>query len=267
LEDISAPRCFEIEEALQEIGIPVFHDDQHGTAIVTLAGLLNACKVLNKDIDQLKVVVNGAGAAGVAISKLLRCISMDPASCLSVKEIIICDSKGIIHNNRSNLSALKQDLLSYSNPNNIEGSLKDAIIDADVFIGVSKGGILTADDVRTMKDEAVIFALANPEPEIMPEEAYRGGAAIVATGRSDYPNQVNNVLVFPGIFRGALNGRAKKITPEMKLAAAYALASCIDEPTRDKIIPSSFDEGIMENISDAVQKSCDANFNHEHHRI
>jgi malate dehydrogenase (oxaloacetate-decarboxylating) len=269
LEDISAPRCFEIEAALQDIGIPVFHDDQHGTAIVTLAGILNSCKVLDKKINELKVVINGAGSAGVAIAKLLRCISLDPNSCLSVKEIIICDSKGIIHKNRTNLNPIKEELLAYSNPNNIEGALQNAIKGADVFIGVSKGNIITAEDVKTMNTNPVIFALANPEPEIMPEEAYKGGAAIVATGRSDYPNQVNNVLVFPGIFRGALDGRSKKITPIMKLAAAYALADYIENPTKEKIIPSSFDEGIARSVSKAVANACSiiSEHNHSHNRI
>jgi len=267
LEDISAPRCFEIEAALQDIGIPVFHDDQHGTAIVTLAGILNSCKVLDKKINELKVVINGAGSAGVAISKLLRCISLDPKQCLSVKEIIICDSKGIIHKNRTNLNPVKEELLTYSNPNNVEGTLLDAIKNADVFIGVSKGNILKAEDVKTMNINPVIFALANPEPEIMPEEAYKGGAVIVATGRSDYPNQVNNVLVFPGIFRGALDARAKRITPEMKLAAAYALADYVKNPTRDRIIPSVFDKGIADEVSSAVANSCAIISEHNHNRI
>jgi len=267
LEDISAPRCFEIEESLQDIGIPVFHDDQHGTAIVTLAGLLNASKVVNKKIDSLKVVINGSGSAGVAIAKLLRCISLDPSSCLSVKEIVICDSKGIIHKNRKNLSDIKTELLSYSNPRNIEGSLQDAIKDADVFIGVSVGNILSSTDINTMNTDPIIFALANPTPEIMPEDAYKGGAAVVATGRSDYPNQVNNVLVFPGIFRGALDARAKKITPEMKLAAAYALADCVKNPTTNKIIPSPFEEGIANIVADAVKNACGIISNHQHNRI
>jgi len=267
LEDISAPRCFEIEEALQDIGIPVFHDDQHGTAVVTLAGILNSCKVLDKKINELKVVINGAGSAGVAIAKLLRCISLDPDSCLSVKEIIICDSKGIIHKNRKNLSEVKAELLTYSNPGNIEGTLKDAIKNADVFIGVSKGNVLTSADVKTMNTNPVIFALANPQPEIMPEEAYKGGAAIVATGRSDYPNQVNNVLVFPGIFRGALDKRAKRITPEMKLAAAYALAACVKNPTRMEVIPSSFDVGIADKVANSVANASAIISKHQHNRI
>ncbi len=267
LEDISAPRCFEIEAALQGIGIPVFHDDQHGTAIVTLAGLLNLCKVLDKKIDELRVVINGAGSAGVAIAKLLRCISINPDSCLSVKEIIICDRKGIIHKNRENLTDVKKELLTFSNPGELEGTLQDAIKNADVFIGVSKGNILTATDIKTMNTNPVIFALANPQPEIMPKEAYKGGAAIVATGRSDYPNQVNNMLVFPGIFRGALDKRAKKITPEMKLAAAYALAACVENPTREEVIPSSFDEGIAEKVANSVSNACAIISKHQHNRI
>jgi malate dehydrogenase (oxaloacetate-decarboxylating) len=256
LEDISAPRCFEIEDALQDIGIPVFHDDQHGTAIVALAGIFNSCKVLNKKFEELRVVINGAGSAGVAIAKILRNASLDPSKNLSVKEIIICDSKGIIHNNRTDLNSVKQELLAFSNLQNIEGSLQDAIKGADVFIGVSKGDILSAEDVKTMNTNPVIFALANPEPEIAPEEAYKGGAAIVATGRSDYPNQINNVLVFPGIFRGALDGRAKQITPTMKLAAAYALAEFVENPTKDRIIPSSFEEGVAGKVANAVANLC-----------
>ncbi len=252
LEDISAPRCFEIESALQEIGIPVFHDDQHGTAIVTLAGLINSCKVLGKKIHELKIVVNGAGSAGVAISKLISCISLNPDACTSVKELIICDSKGVIHNKRNDLNKTKKELLNYSNKNNIQGTLQDALKNADVFIGVSKGNILTQADIRIMAKNPVIFALANPEPEIMPEEAIKGGAAIVATGRSDFKNQVNNVLVFPGIFRGALDSRSPKITSEMKLAAAYTLAECVENPTKEKIIPSSFDPHIADRVSESV---------------
>jgi malate dehydrogenase (oxaloacetate-decarboxylating) len=256
LEDISAPRCFEIEAALQDIGIPVFHDDQHGTAIVTLAGLINACKVIGKNICDVKVVINGAGSAGVAISKLLRCISMDPAVCTSVKEVIVCDSKGIIHKDRGDLSPVKEELLGYSNPRNVTGSLRAALSEADVFIGVSKGNILTSEDIKLMNNDAIIFALANPYPEIMPDEAMKGGAAVVATGRSDFPNQVNNVLVFPGIFRGALDSRAKRISPEMKLAAAYALAGCVENPSSDEVIPSVFDNGVMEKVSQAVVLAC-----------
>ena len=253
LEDISAPRSFEIESALQDIGIPVFHDDQHGTAIVALAGILNSCKVLGKDISDLKIVINGAGAAGIAISRLLRCISIDPSVCIPVKQVLVCDSKGIIHKNRTNLNPVKIELLNYSNPDNVEGTLKDAIVGADVFIGVSVANILTADDIKTMAKDPVIFALANPNPEIMPEEAIKGGAAVIATGRSDYPNQVNNVLAFPGIFRGALDCRAKRITPKMKIAAAYAIADCVEQPDREHIIPKSLNKEIAAKVAQAVQ--------------
>lgn len=255
LEDISAPRSFEIETALQDIGIPVFHDDQHGTAIVALAGILNSCKVLGKNLSDLKVVINGAGAAGIAISRLLRCISIDPKVCIPVKQILVCDSKGIIHKNRTNLNPVKIELLNYSNPENIEGTLKDAIKDADVFIGVSVANILTAKDIKTMAKDPVIFALANPNPEIMPEEALKGGAAIIATGRSDYPNQVNNVLAFPGIFRGALDCRAKRITPKMKIAAAYAIADCVINPDKGNIIPQSLNKGIASKVAEAVKEA------------
>ncbi|WP_225036409.1 NADP-dependent malic enzyme [Winogradskyella sp. SM1960] len=253
LEDISAPRSFEIENALQDLGIPVFHDDQHGTAIVALAGILNSCKVLGKSISDLKIVINGAGAAGIAISRLLRCISIDPDVCIPVKQILVCDSKGIIHKNRTDLNPVKIELLKYSNPENVEGKLKDAIQGADVFIGVSVANILTAEDVKTMAKDPVIFALANPNPEIMPEEALKGGAAIIATGRSDYPNQVNNVLAFPGIFRGALDCRAKRITPKMKIAAAYAIADCVITPDREHIIPKSLNNQIASKVAEAVK--------------
>ena len=255
LEDISAPRSFEVESALQDIGIPVFHDDQHGTAIVALAGILNSCKVLGKDISDLKIVINGAGAAGIAISRLLRCISIDPDVCIPVKQVLVCDSKGIIHKNRTNLNPVKIELLNYSNPENIEGTLKDAIVNADVFIGVSVANILTSEDVKTMAKDPVIFALANPDPEIKPEEALKGGAAIIATGRSDYPNQVNNVLAFPGIFRGALDCRAKRITPKMKIAAAYAIANCVTNPDREHIIPFSLNKQIASKVAEAVKNA------------
>ncbi|MGB0369442.1 MAG: NAD(P)-dependent malic enzyme [Flavobacteriales bacterium] len=255
LEDISAPRSFEVEERLQDIGIPVFHDDQHGTAIVTLAGLINAAKVVGKKLEDLKVVINGAGAAGIAIARLLRCISLDPSICIPVKRIVVCDSKGIIHRERQDLTEAKTELLKYSNKLNIKGSLKEAITNADVFIGVSVGNILTKEDIETMASKPIIFALANPTPEISPDEAKLGGAAVVATGRSDYPNQVNNVLAFPGIFRGALDARAPRITPEMKLAAAYAIADALPDPTQEKIIPSSLDESITKKVAEAVFKS------------
>jgi malate dehydrogenase (oxaloacetate-decarboxylating) len=209
LEDISAPRSFEIERRLQDIGIPVFHDDQHGTAIVTLAGLLNASKLVGKKMEDLKVVINGAGAAGIAIARLLKAVD-NPDSPLAtpVGEIVMCDSKGIIHAGRDNLNYAKQEALEFTNKQNKTGTLKDALVGADVFIGVSMPNLIDRHDVATMAKDSIIFAMANPVPEIMPEEAKAGGAAIVGTGRSDLPNQINNVLGFPGIFRGALDARA-----------------------------------------------------------
>ena len=259
LEDISAPRSFEIESSLQDLGIPVFHDDQHGTAIVTLAGLINASKVLGKDFAKLKVVINGAGAAGIAIARLLRCRNLEPDVCIPVKSIIISDSKGIISKGRTDLNSAKQEILGYSNPEDLSGTLQDALIGADVFIGVSVGNLLTSKDIKTMAKDPVIFALANPTPEIIPEEAKAGGAAIVATGRSDYPNQVNNVLVFPGIFKGALNGRAKRITPQMELAAVYAIANHMQNPVPEAIISSSLDMTIAAKVAEAVQNACKLN--------
>jgi len=255
LEDIAAPRSFEVEERLQDIGIPVFHDDQHGTAIVVLAGLINAAKVVNKNLFDLKVVINGAGAAGIAIAKLLRCVNMeDTQSCVSVKDVILCDSKGIVHKDRDNLNSAKQEILKYTNTGNKQGTLRDALVDADVFIGVSVGDLLTAEDVRTMAEKSIIFGLANPIPEIMPEEAIKGGAAIVGTGRSDLPNQINNVLGFPGIFRGALDARAKQISNGMKLAAAFAIADHITNPTADCIIPPTLNESVAWKVGKAVQE-------------
>lgn len=256
LEDIAAPRSFEIEERLQDIGIPVFHDDQHGTAIVVLAALINAAKLVGKSLFQLKVVINGGGAAGVAIAKLLRCVEHESNdACISVKDVIVCDSKGIISSQRDNLNDSKQELLQFTNTNDVHGALTDALVDADVFIGVSIGDLLTAEDVRTMAQDPIILALANPTPEIMPEEAYAGGAAVVGTGRSDLPNQVNNVLGFPGIFRGALDARAKRITPAMKLAAAYAIADTVDTPTREMIIPATLNEQVAWQVAQAVKEA------------
>jgi malate dehydrogenase (oxaloacetate-decarboxylating) len=253
LEDISSPRCFEVEDRLQDLGIPVFHDDQHGTAIVVLAGLINACKLLNKNMDDLKVVINGAGAAGLAIAKLLVCKDQNPNICSPVQEIIICDTKGIIHRDRRDLNDLKQHILTFSNPKNLKGTIRDAIMGADVFIGVSSEDLLTSEDVATMAKDPIIFALANPNPEISPDKAYKGGAGVVGTGRSDLPNQVNNVLAFPGIFRGALEVRATRITPRMKLAAAYAIAGAVGEISRDNIIPSALDMSVAQIVSKAVQ--------------
>lgn len=256
LEDISAPRSFEIEERLQDIGIPVFHDDQHGTAIVVLAGLINAAKVVGKSLFQLKVVINGAGAAGIAIAKLLRCVEHEEGSnCVSVKDVILCDSKGIISKDRTDLNAAKQEMLKYSNAENRSGDLMKAIAGADVFIGVSKGNLLVAEDIRTMGKDPIIFALANPTPEIMPDEALKGGAAVVGTGRSDLPNQVNNVLGFPGIFRGALDAHAKRITPNMKLAAALAIADCMQHPTKEAVIPATLNDEVAWRVAEAVKKA------------
>lgn len=255
LEDISSPRCFEIEDRLQTLGIPVFHDDQHGTAIVALAALFNACKLFKKDFGSLKVVINGAGAAGLAITKLISCNDLETDVCTPVKEIIMCDTKGIIHKGRPDLNDIKRDVLKYTNKDNIKGTLKDAIKDADVFIGVSQGDILSAEDISTMNKNAIILALANPTPEIAPEIAYKGGAGVVGTGRSDLPNQVNNVLAFPGIFKGALAVRAKRITNRMKIAAAYAIADCVEKIERDCIIPNALDFGVADKVAEAVMKA------------
>jgi malate dehydrogenase (oxaloacetate-decarboxylating) len=256
LEDISSPRCFEIEERLQDLGIPVFHDDQHGTAIVVLAGLINACKVVGKNLSDLKVVINGAGAAGIAITKMLKCIGYDDTiECTPVRDVIVCDTKGIIHSGRKDLNKVKIGLLDYTNNDDISGSLKDALQNADVFIGVSGPGMLHENEVHTMAADPIIFACANPTPEITPEEAYKGGAAIFGTGRSDLPNQVNNVLAFPGLFRGALNAKATCITPGMKLAAAYAIAECVENPTRDRIIPCILDLTVADKVAVAVSKA------------
>lgn len=261
LEDISAPRSFEIEARLQDIGIPVFHDDQHGTAIVVLAALINAAKVVDKPLAELSVVINGAGAAGVAIAKLLRCVDHDSrTACVPVREIIMCDSKGIVSLSREDLNASKRALLSFTNPNNKSGDLREAIKGADVFIGVSVGNLLVSDDIRTMAKDSIIFGLANPIPEIMPDEAIAGGAAVVGTGRSDLPNQVNNVLGFPGIFRGALDARATQITPAMKLAAAFAIADCIKHPHYDEVIPASLNLDVASNVAKAVKKAWEDEF-------
>jgi malate dehydrogenase (oxaloacetate-decarboxylating) len=261
LEDISAPRSFEIERRLQDIGIPVFHDDQHGTAIVTLAGLLNGSKLVGKKMEDLKVVINGAGAAGIAIARLLKAVD-NPDSPLAtpVKDIIMCDSKGIIHSGRDNLNYAKQEALEFTNAENKTGTLKDAIVGADVFIGVSMPNLMDRNDVATMAKDSIIFAMANPVPEIMPDEAKAGGAAIVGTGRSDLPNQINNVLGFPGIFRGALDARAPRITPNMKLAAARAIAEHIREPDFDRVIPPTLDEQVAWRVADEVRRVAEEEF-------
>jgi len=253
LEDISAPRCFEIEDRLQDLGIPVFHDDQHGTAVVVLAGMINACKLLNKNIQDLKIVINGAGAAGVAIAKLLDSATRgEDLQGIAVKEVILCDTKGVVHAGRTDLNDTKRSLLSWTNPNNVSGSLHDVLKGADVFIGVSQENLLNANDIATMAKDAIIFALANPVPEIMPEEAYKGGGAVVGTGRSDLPNQINNVLAFPGIFRGALDGHARRISTRMKIAAALAIANAVENIDRNNIVPETLDMSVGPKVAKAV---------------
>jgi len=246
MEDISAPRCFEIEERLKrELSIPVMHDDQHGTAIVVLAGLLNACKVVGKDMKKMKVVISGAGAAGVAVAKLLKLSG--------VSQIIMLDRNGIIYAERGELPGYKRDLAKWTNPKRVTGGFREALTGADVLIGVSGPNTVGVDDIKAMAKKAIVFSLANPTPEIMPEEAKRGGAAVIATGRSDYPNQVNNSLVFPGIFRGALDHQVPSITDEMKLRAAKNLAGLIKKPTADCIIPDMFDKRAVKAVSSAVK--------------
>ncbi len=255
LEDMSAPRCFEVENRLQDLGIPVFHDDQHGTAIVLLAALINAGRVLDRLLGDLRVVINGAGAAGTAIAKLLRCVGHDPSVCIPVKDIIVCDSKGAIHRAREDLSPVKQALLPFTNRGHQQGTLKQILVGADVFIGVSRGNLLNAEDIGVMADDPIILAMANPVPEIMPDEARAAGAAVVGTGRSDFPNQVNNVLAFPGIFRGALDARATAISDEMKITAAHALAETVAEPTPDRILPDPLDKTVAPRVARAVSET------------
>lgn len=245
LEDIAAPLCFEVEERLKaELDIPVMHDDQHGTAIVTLAGLINAVKITGRSLKDAKIVMVGAGAAGVAIAKLIHLYAGST--------IIAVDSKGIITNNREGLNTEKQILAGF-NTEQKDGSLADAVRGADIFIGVSQAGLLTADMVQSMAKDPIIFAMANPIPEIMPGEAKAAGAAVIATGRSDFPNQVNNSLAFPGIFRGALDNRVQKITDEHKIAAAEAIASLVTNPTTEKIIPGPFDKGVVEAVANVIR--------------
>ena len=251
LEDISAPRCFEIEERLKKIlDIPVFHDDQHGTAIVVLSGLINALKVVGKDLDQIKVVVNGAGASAIAVLKFIMSAG--------VKNAILCDSKGIIYEGRKeNMNPVKEEMAKVTNRKKIKGTLSDAIVGADVFLGLSVAGALKPEMVKTMAADSIIFAMANPTPEIMPDVANAAGARIVCTGRSDFPNQVNNCLGFPAIFKGALKVRASQINEEMKLAAAYALASLIseDELNDENVIVDAFDPRVVERESEAVAQA------------
>ncbi|OHW61459.1 NAD-dependent malic enzyme [Andreesenia angusta] len=248
LEDISAPRCFEIEERLKaELDIPVFHDDQHGTAVVVLAGILNSVRLLDKDMSELKIVVNGSGAAGIAITKLLLKVG--------VGDVILCDTKGAIYEGRDNMNSTKIEMASITNRGKESGTLSDVIVGKDVFVGVSAPNSLTQAMVKTMGKDAVVFALSNPVPEIYPDQAKAAGARIVATGRSDFPNQINNVLAFPGIFRGALDIRAKAITDEMKIAAAEAIASIVqyDELSEDYIIPDPFNREVVKRVAKAVE--------------
>ncbi|GAA3661253.1 NAD(P)-dependent malic enzyme [Asaccharospora irregularis] len=250
LEDISSPRCFEIEEKLKkELDIPVFHDDQHGTAIILAAAIINSVKLIDKKIEDLEIVINGPGAAGMAIAKIL--LSMN------VKNIVLCNLEGALHKDMESLNWAQRDMLPLTNKNNERGLLKDVIKGKDVFIGVSGPNALTKEMVKTMADKPVIMAMANPTPEIMPDEAKEGGAFIVGTGRSDFPNQINNVLAFPGVFRGALDVRASEINEEMKIAAAHAIANTIsdDEISPDYILPDAFNKKVVENVAKAVKEA------------
>ena len=250
LEDISAPRCFEIERKLKEIcDIPIFHDDQHGTAVVTLAAMINSLKIAKKDIQNISVVLSGAGAAGIAVTKLLMKMGLE--------DVVMCDTKGAIYKGREGLNSEKLEMAEISNKKMKKGSLKEVLAGADVFIGVSAPNLLSAADIATMAKDPIIFAMANPTPEITPDEAKKGGALVVGTGRSDFPNQINNVLAFPGIFRGALDVRASDINDEMKIAAAYAIASLIadDELTTEYIIPRAFDPRVGTTVAEAVAKA------------
>ena len=248
LEDISAPRCFEIEERLKAtLNIPVFHDDQHGTAIVVLAGIINSLKVVGKKKEDCRIVINGAGSAGIAISKLLLSYGFP--------YITICDTTGIISKNRTNLNWIKKQMAEVTNLDGLDGSLADAMKGADIFVGVSAPGVVTAEMVKSMNRDAIIFALSNPVPEIMPDIAKAAGARVVGTGRSDFPNQVNNVVAFPGIFKGALEGRAPQITEEMKLAAALAIASLVpdEELSEDNVMPEAFNPKVADLVAEAVK--------------
>ncbi|APF23269.1 NAD(P)-dependent malic enzyme [Clostridium butyricum] len=251
LEDISAPRCFEVEQKLKErLNIPVFHDDQHGTAIVVLSGLINALKVVNKKLDNINVVINGAGSAGTAICKLLLSSG--------VKNIVMCDINGVISRDKDfSDNKYMAELAKITNPHNVTGMLKDAMVDADVFIGVSAPNIVSKDMVKTMNKDGIIFAMANPTPEIFPEDAKEAGIAVMGTGRSDYPNQINNVLAFPGVFRGALDVRASEINEEMKVAAAYAISNAISESelSAENIIPKAFDLKVQKLVAEAVKEA------------
>lgn len=248
LEDISAPRCFEVEERLKKIlKIPVFHDDQHGTAVVAMAALINALKLVGKEFDGIRVAVSGAGAAGIAVTKFLLAFG--------VLDVVLCDSRGVIHQGRTDLNVPKQEIARLTNPRRVTGTLADALQGADVFIGLSVAGIVSQEMVRSMARDAIVFAMANPVPEIMPDLAKAAGARVVATGRSDFPNQVNNVLGFPGIFRGALDVRSSDINEEMKKAAAQAIASLVEDVSEERIIPSPLDRRVVPRVAEAVARA------------
>lgn len=251
LEDIASPRCFDVEDRLQDLGIPVFHDDQHGTAIVVVAALLNALKVSGKDLSQCRVVFNGSGASAIACARLiLSCGEKGLAP--MVGDLIMCDSKGIVHQARTDLNAHKRDLAERGNHLGLTGTLADALHGADVFIGLSQGNTVTSEMVRSMRAQPIVFAMANPTPEIMPDLARDAGAVVVGTGRSDFPNQINNVLAFPGVFRGALDARAKVINDEMKIEAALALARYVIEPVPERILPDPLDKNVAVRVGQAV---------------
>ena len=259
LEDIAAPKCFEVEDALQDIGIPVMHDDQHGTAVVVLAALINACKVTGKKFEDINIVICGAGAAGYAITRLLKCIGYNPDVCTTVNEIIVCDTRGTIFRGREGLyqNKYKFILAEETNRQALAGSLADAMVGADVFIGVSAPEVVNEGMIRSMNTDPIVFAMANPVPEIWPDAAKRAGAGIVGTGRSDFPNQINNVLAFPGIFRGALDARATRITDEMKIAAAHAIADYVPRPQRERILPNILDREVTKTVAKAVAEAAE----------
>ena len=247
LEDISAPRCFYIEENLMDIGIPVFHDDQHGTAVVVLAAVINALQVVGKRFEDVKVVFSGAGASGIACAQILQE--------MGTTNIVLVDSRGAIYKGRDNLNSMKEKVAETTNHNMEKGSVHDVIKGADMFIGLSTKDLIGADDVRKMNSDAIVLAMANPDPEIMPDEAERGGARVIGTGRSDLQNQVNNVLGFPGIFRGALDARAERVTMSMKIAAGRAIANCIEEPTPEEIIPYALNTAVVPAVAEAVAQA------------
>lgn len=247
LEDIAAPKCFEVEDALQDLGIPVMHDDQHGTAIVVLAALTNALRVVGKPLEDVKIVFSGAGASAIACTRLLQMAG--------ARNVILTDTRGAIYKGRDNLNPIKEEIALTTNPEMVKGDIHQTIKGADVFIGLSAAGLLDAKDIRAMNRKAIVLAMANPVPEIMPDEARRGGAAVVGTGRSDLPNQINNSLAFPGVFRGALDVRAPRITTKMKLAAAFAIAGLIPEPTPDEVLPYTLDPRVVPAVSRAVAEA------------